>query len=512
MDHHTEAERLYKSTFDQAPIGIAHTSLTGRFLRVNRCFCQLLGYSAEELTHVDFAAVTHPDEVQQDTDAIQQLVSGALDRYTREKRYRRKDGSLVLVNLTVSVHRDLQGKPAFFIAVAEDLTERKRLEQELRQAHKMEAIGRLAGGIAHDFNNLLVVMGGYAELIAEDLGPDHPSRKDVTEIYSAAVSAAALTRQLLAFSRRQILQPQVLDLNHVLRRVELLLRRVIGEDVKLLLSLGTSLVRVHADPGQIEQIIMNLAVNARDAMPNGGRLTIETANVTLDSGFVDHHRGSATGPHVMLAVTDNGGGMDANTLQHLFEPFFTTKPAGCGTGLGLSTVYGIVKQSRGSIWVYSEVGKGSTFKVYFPAITNPIDASTAGPSPTRQTGGTETILVVEDQDEVRRFVVETLGRHGYRVLAAAASADALAYARDERIDLLLTDVVLTGLSGREIAKRVTLERPDVRVLYMSGYTDDAIVHHGVLDPGLAFLQKPFSAEELLAKIRDVLESDEAPPY
>jgi two-component system, cell cycle sensor histidine kinase and response regulator CckA len=364
-----ESERLHQSTFDEAPIGVAHTSLAGRFLHVNRWLCRVLGYSPEELTTLDFMKLTHPDEVEQDVEARLRLISGQLDRYTREKRYRRKDGSFVPVNLAVSVHRNRQGDAVYFIAVIEDLTERNCLEQQLRQAQKMEAIGRLAGGIAHDFNNLLVVIGGYADLIVHSLGPDHPSRKDSEEIQAAARSATALTRQLLAFSRRQILQPQILDLNEVLRRVESLLRRLIGEDVTLVMSLATPLLRVHADPGQVEQIIMNLAVNARDAMPIGGRLTIETANVDLDVAFVNRHRGSATGSHVMIAVSDTGSGMNAETLQHLFEPFFTTKPPGRGTGLGLSTVYGIVKQSRGSIWVYSEVGQGSTFKIYLPAIS-----------------------------------------------------------------------------------------------------------------------------------------------
>src|SRR3954469_14695074 len=363
-----ECERLHQSTFDEAPIGVAHMSLSGRFLRVNRWLCHVLGYSTEELRSLDFMAITHPDDVKQDVQARQRLIAGMRDRYTREKQYRRKDGRFVPVSLAVSIHRNQQGDAVYFIAVIEDLTERKRLEHELRQAQKMEALGRLAGGIAHDFNNLLVAIGGYADLVVHGLGPDHPVGKDVAYIQAAAKSAAALTRQLLAFSRRQILKPQVLDLNHVLRRVESLLRRVIGEDITLVMTLAARLRRVHTDPGQVEQIIMNLAVNARDAMPNGGVLTIETANVDLDAGFVDHHRGSAIGPHVMIAASDTGSGMDAETLAHVFEPFFTTKPVGRGTGLGLSTVYGIVKQSQGSIWVYSEVGYGSTFKIYLPGI------------------------------------------------------------------------------------------------------------------------------------------------
>jgi two-component system cell cycle sensor histidine kinase/response regulator CckA len=508
-----ESERLHQSTFDEAPIGVAHTSLSGRFLRVNRWLCHVLGYSAEELGSLDFVAISHPDDVKQDVQARQRLIAGKLDRYTREKQYRRKDGRFVPVNLAVSVHRNREGNAVYFIAVIEDLTERKRLEQELRHAHKMEAIGRLAGGIAHDFNNLLVVIGGYADLVLHSLGPDHPVRQDVAEIQAAARSAAALTRQLLAFSRRQILQPQVLDLNHVLRRVESLLRRVIGEDITLVMTLAARLRRVHTDPGQVEQIIMNLAVNARDAMPNGGVLTIETANVDLDAGFVDHHRGSAIGPHVMIAASDTGSGMDAETLPHVFEPFFTTKPVGRGTGLGLSTVYGIVKQSHGSIWVDSEVGYGSTFKIYLPAILTEAEPRIDAPSAASRARGTETILVIEDDSQVRRFIVETLTRDGYGVHAAASGGDALVFANDEKrvVDVVLTDVVLTGLSGREIAQLVVAKRPNVRVIYMSGYTDDAIVHHGVLDKGLTFLQKPFSAQELLTRIREVLDSNTPPP-
>ena len=280
------------------------------------------------------------------------------------------------------------------------------------------------------------------------------------------------------------------------------------------MSLATPLRRVHADPGQIEQIIMNLAVNARDAMPIGGALTIETANLDLDLDFVNRHRGSAIGPHVMIAVSDTGSGMSGETLQHLFEPFFTTKPIGRGTGLGLSTVYGIVKQSRGAISVYSEVGQGSTFKLYLPAISTGCEQRTDAPTAPRPATGTETILVVEDGDDVRRFIAQTLNRHGYRVHEAATEADALTYARDANrpVDLLLTDVVLTGLSGREIARRLAADRPSLRVIYMPGYTDDAIVHRGVLEPGRALLQKPFSARQLLTKIREVLDLDTPPPW
>jgi len=402
--------------------------------------------------------------------------------------------------------------PYHLVCLFEDITQMRQTEEQLRHAQKMEAVGRLAGGVAHDFNNLLVVIQGYAELIARDLGASHRSHEDLGEILAAGRSAAALTSQLLAFSRRQILQPQILDLNEVLRRVELMLRRVIGEDITLSMRLSEPLGRVNADPGQIDQVIMNLAVNARDAMPDGGRLTIETADVELDEAYAAQHPGATTGKQVMVAVSDTGVGMDEATRRRLFEPFFTTKPAGRGTGLGLATVYGIVKQSQGSIWVYSEPGKGTTFKIYLPAVGGVAPPVTALPAEVPALVGTETVLLVEDQVEVRGLIEKTLGRSGYRVLAAGDGAEALDVARghDGPIHVLLTDAVLPGKSGREIAREILAERADVRVLYMSGYTDDAIVRHGVLEPGLAFIQKPFTGSALLSKIREVV-SAEVPP-
>jgi two-component system, cell cycle sensor histidine kinase and response regulator CckA len=402
--------------------------------------------------------------------------------------------------------------PYHLVCLFEDITQMRQTEEQLRHAQRMEAVGSLAGGVAHDFNNLLVVIQGYAELIARDLGSSHRSQTDLGEILAAARRAAALTSQLLAFSRRQILQPQILDLNDVLRRVELMLRRVIGEDITLSMRLSDPLGRVNADPGQLEQVVMNLAVNARDAMPDGGRLTIETADVELDEAYAAQHPGATTGRQVMVAVSDTGIGMDEETRRRLFEPFFTTKPAGRGTGLGLATVYGIVKQSKGSIWVYSEPGKGTTFKIYLPAVGGAATPVTAPPVDVPALVGTETVLLVEDQVEVRGLIEKTLGRAGYRVLAASDGAEALGVARvhDGPIHVLLTDVVLPGKSGREIAREILTVRDDVRVLYMSGYTDDAIVRHGVLEAGLAFIQKPFAGSGLLHKVREVL-SAEVPP-
>jgi len=391
---------------------------------------------------------------------------------------------------------------------AADRAENRRLEEELRQSQKVEAIGRLAGGIAHDFNNLLTAIVGYSDLALTNLGEGSPLSADILEIKKAGQRAATLTRQLLAFSRKQVLQPIVLDLNDVVSNTENMLRRLIGEDIELVTLLGTNLASVRADPGQIEQIILNLTVNARDAMPQGGKLTIETANVELDEAYARRHIAVEPGSYVMLAVRDNGLGMDAETQEHLFEPFFTTKELGKGTGLGLSTVYGIVKQSGGNISVHSEPGKGAIFEIYFPRVN---EAAEAREQPKKDHSesltGTETVLLVEDQGIVRNLVRNVLDRHGYNVLQASHGEEALRLANEHEgpIHLLLTDVVLPQMSGQQLAERMATLRSEMRVLYMSGYTNDAIVHHGVLDPGISFLQKPFTPDALARKIREILD-------
>jgi two-component system, cell cycle sensor histidine kinase and response regulator CckA len=425
----------------------------------------------------------------------------------------RADGTIRWVRARMFPVFDDTGRAYRVAGLIEDITEARRTEEQFRQAQRMEAVGRLAGGVAHDFNNLLMAILGYTELVLNGLGQSHPLSPDVEEIRRAGQSAAQLTRQLLAFSRRQILQPKVLDLNQILERVESLLNRLIGEDVSLRTSLTTPLARVYADPGQVEQVIVNLVINARDAMPQGGQLLIETRDVELDESYARQHTGVVAGLYVMLAVSDTGNGMDEETQKRLFEPFFTTKEQGKGTGLGLATVYGIVKQSGGSVWVYSEVGRGTTFKIYLPAVSafGGDDSAETATTP-RVLSGTETILVVEDQAEVRGVIRETLRRNGYTVLEATSGVEAIELSSAHRgpIDLLFTDVVMPGLSGRRVAQRVTAERSNVRVLYTSGYTDEAIVQHGVLEPGLAFLQKPCTAEALLHKIRDVLDAPQAP--
>jgi signal transduction histidine kinase len=379
-------------------------------------------------------------------------------------------------------------------------------QDQLAQAGKMEAIGHLAGGVAHDFNNLLMVIMGRAELLLNDMDATDPKRSTAKVIEQTAQRAADLTRQLLAFSRKQVLNPVVLDLNAVVSKMGEMLRRLIGEDIDLVTVLGSALGHVKADPGQIEQIIMNLAVNARDAMPEGGRLTLETANVDLDTGYARKHVGARPGPHVMLALSDTGIGMDAQTQTHIFEPFFTTKGPRKGTGLGLAMVYGIVKQSGGNIWVYSEPGQGASFKIYLPRIEQPIDGSQAGSSLPAPVHGVETILLVEDEDSVRDLTRDILEAHGYTVLEARHGVEALRISEQHSgaIDLMLTDVVMPEMGGREVAERLAVLRPETKVLYMSGYTDSAVVHHGMLDASTAFLQKPFSAIVLVRKLRETL--------
>ncbi|MGC4088070.1 MAG: ATP-binding protein [Polyangiaceae bacterium] len=388
-----------------------------------------------------------------------------------------------------------------------DITEGRKLEEQLRHSQKMEAVGRLAGSVAHDFNNLLSVVLSYSVLVLAELKPVDPLREDILAIHRAGERAAELTQQLLAFSRRQVLEPRVVRLNEIVRDSERMLQRLLGEDIELLTNLDRGLANVKVDPGQMDQVIMNLAVNARDAMPHGGKLTIETSNAFLDESYVADHFGASSGPHVMLAVSDTGVGMDKATQSRIFEPFFTTKESGKGTGLGLSTVFGIVQQSGGSIWVYSEPGGGTTFKVYLPVAGD--DAERAPESVRPETlRGSETILLVEDDDDVRRVAREILRRHGYHVIDTKNAGEALLecerHART--IHLLLTDVIMPRMNGRELAERLTKLRPDLRVLYMSGYTENVIVHHDILDSGISYVQKPLVPDALALRVRSVLDA------
>ena len=500
-----EAEAGYSTLVEQAPVGIYRSNPAGRFLSANRALACILGYdSPAELLGLDMTRDVYADPAER-----QRLLDR--DSYTEreydevEATWKRKDGRRLTVQLSVRAVRDGSGGVEYYETFVRDVTEQRRLEGQLLQAQKMEAVGRLAGGVAHDFNNLLTVILSYSDLLLEDLPPEIPDRADVAEIRKAAVAASSLTRQLLAFSRQQVLEPRVLDVNTVVASTEKLLTRLLGEDVSLTTTLAAALGAVKVDPGQLEQIIMNLAVNARDAMPRGGRLSIETANVEMDESYVHGHPLARPGHYVMLAVSDTGTGMDAATQARIFEPFFTTKEAGKGTGLGLATVYGIVRQSSGFIWVYSEPGHGTSFKIYLPRVDEPV--SPAGAPAPQVVGGSETVLVVEDVAAVRAVTRQMLERQGYCVLEAANGATALSLARQHQsaIHLLVTDVVMPEVSGRELADQLVQLRPDMKVLFMSGYTDDAVVRHGILQEGIAYLQKPFTPDTLARKVRAVLD-------
>jgi signal transduction histidine kinase/CheY-like chemotaxis protein len=417
---------------------------------------------------------------------------------------RRKDGAEFPVEVSLSHIQTDEGP--FAIAFVSDITQRKHLEDQLLHAQKMEAVGRLAGGVAHDFNNLLTIISGYDRMLLDGLSLQDPLRDYAEEVAKAAERAGALTGQLLAFSRRQVMRPRVIDANELLRGADRMLRRLIGEDIDLTLSLAAGAGNIKADPGQVEQIVFNLAINARDAMPDGGKLTIETAVSHLDENYSRTHLGVQPGDYVLIAVSDTGHGMDAETKRHIFEPFFTTKEQGKGTGLGLATVYGTVKQSGGDIWVYSEPGRGTTFKIYFPRVAEAPSSGDRVPSPVSRQG-VETILLVEDEKGVRELVAEMLKRLGYRILKAADPLEALELSRqyEGTIHMLLTDVIMPQMSGRQLADQLLPVRPGMKVLYLSGYTENAVVHHGVLEADVEFLAKPFSHHTLAEKVRDVLD-------
>jgi signal transduction histidine kinase/CheY-like chemotaxis protein len=458
-----------------------------------------------------FVERIHPDDRESVLETVGKATKSGAD-FSVQNRALWPDGTIRWLTGAGRVHLGEHGAPVRGVGISLDVTERHTLEQQYRQAQKMEAIGQLAGGVAHDFNNLLTAILGYAALLAEEFAVGDPKRADIEEIRKAGERAAGLTRQLLAFSRQQVMQSTILDLNGLTNNLANMLRRLIGEHIELNLSLSSDLGSVKADPGQLEQVIMNLAVNARDAMALGGRLTVETANIELDDAYGKSHGIApfSAGSFVMLAVSDTGIGMDEVTKRRIFEPFFTTKPRDQGTGLGLATVYGIVKQSGGYVWVYSEPGQGTTFKIYLPRIDEPAAAlSEADVSKEVIDRGSETILLVEDEESVRVLSRILLERAGYLVLDAANPQEALAtisgYA--EPIDLLLTDVMMPGESGPELFRHLIAARPETRVLYISGYADQAIVSRGVLEAGVPFLQKPFSAAGLARKVREVLDSD-----
>ncbi len=501
-----ESEERYRTLVEGVRDVIFALSPDGTITSLNPAFETITGWRREQWVGQPFERLVHPEDLPLALELLGRVVRGEL-RPVNQFRVRTATGDYRVAEFSATSQL-VEGQIIGILGIGRDVTERVQLEQQLRQAQKMEAVGRLAGGIAHDFNNILTAITGYADLLLEDLGPADPRRQDAEEVRKAAERAAGLTRQLLAFSRQQVLQPSVMDVNALVGDLQKMLGRLLGEDVDLNTRLHPAAGRVKADAGQLEQVLMNLAVNARDAMPRGGKLTLETANADLDERFAAEHYPARPGPYVMIAVTDTGTGMSEETQAHMFEPFFTTKEKGKGTGLGLATVYGIVKQSGGFIWVYSELGHGSTFKIYLPRVEEPSRRSgesprAAAPAPR----GTETVLVAEDEPPVRAIARQVLERHGYTVLEAASAESALDIATrySGTIHLLLTDVIMPGMNGRELATRLADLRPDARVIFMSGYADDAVTRHGVLEPGSTYLQKPFTPDAIARRVREVLD-------
>jgi len=502
-----QAERKYRLIFEEAIVGIYQTTPDGHLLSVNPAMARIYGYdSPQDMIAAigDVQAQLYVDPARREEFKRLLAAQGTVRNF--ELQVYRKDRSKMWLWTNARAVRE-NGKIIRYEGTFEDITERKLLEDQLRQAQKMEAIGRLAGGVAHDFNNALAVITGYSDLLQAHLPVSDASHQQAEEIAKAGRRAAALTRQLLAFSRKQIIQPVVLDLNSTTAELEKMLCRLIGEDVQITFKREARLGRVKMDPGQLEQILMNLAINSRDAMPQGGRLCIETANVDLDETYARQNVYVKPGAYVMLSVSDTGCGMDKETQLHIFEPFFTTKESGKGTGLGLSTVYGIVKQNSGYVRVYSEPGQGTTFKIYLPRVAEP--AQPPAPSPEVLPAGTETILVVEDEEALRKLTCTCLSSHGYRVLEAANAAQALDLALKfaDQIHLLLTDVIMPGKSGRDLAAQLGVLRPGIKVAYMSGYTNDLIDQYGILDPNMVLIEKPFTLHSLLLKVHQVLHGD-----
>ncbi|HKW64725.1 MAG TPA: PAS domain S-box protein [Candidatus Acidoferrum sp.] len=504
------SEADFRSLVEDAPYGIYRASVAGRLLQVNPALLRMLGYEQEQdLLGKDLAVdvFLHTGEYQRLTEHLTRTE----EVKDIEMEWKKQDEVPIVVRCSGRRINDEQGNPVAFEVFAEDVSEKRVLEKQLRMAQKMEAIGRLSGGIAHDFNNLLGVIIGYSRVLRKSLGPENELSEHAVEIEKAGDRAAAMTKQLLAFSRQQVLTPEVLNLNTLVTDMEKMLPRLLGEDIEVSLSLDSALGSVKADQSQIHQVIMNLAVNARDAMPNGGKLKIQTANAHLDPLYTRAHPGSRVGDYVCLSVTDTGTGMDPAILAHIFEPFFTTKERGKGTGLGLATVYGIVKQSNGYIWVDSTPGEGASFQIYLPLhVGQATEEATS--APTEKLCGSEKVLLVEDSEPLKKLAQKFLEAAGFHVLSAASGEEALEVAAHYAgtFDLLLTDVVMPGMNGRVLAEQLSPRQPGMRVLYMSGYTDSFIAGHGVLEPGTHLLHKPFTDEVLIRKVREVLDGAKKP--
>lgn len=501
----TTAEARLLSLSESNIIGFVVGDYEGHIADANPAFLNMLGYTREEVLRrkIRWTDLTAPEYRELDRRALEQLRSmGAAHPW--EKEFICKDGVRIHVLIGLSL---LKGSVDTYIAFVLDLSDRKQLEDQLRQAQRMEVIGRLAGGVAHDFNNLLTPIIGYSALILAQMSPSAPFYEDLAEVHKAGQRASVLTRQLLAFSRKQVLQPKETELNALVRDASKLLRPLLGSHVNLVLALAEQLRLVKVDAGQIEQALMNLAANARDAMPHGGTLTIETANVDLSESYVSTHPDITPGRYTVLTVSDTGVGMSKEVVSHLFEPFYTTKERGRGTGLGLATVHGIVKQNQGHIWVYSELERGSTFKLYFPVSDGELAAEVKEVKPPPSASGTERILLVEDEAPLRALGARVLREKGYQVLEAENGERALALAKSHQgpLELLITDVIMPGLSGGEVADQIVAMRPTIKVLFISGYTENSIVHHGVLDQGRELLDKPFTPDSLLRRVRAILD-------
>jgi two-component system, cell cycle sensor histidine kinase and response regulator CckA len=507
-----ESEERFSGAFEHAPIGVALVSPEGRWLKVNRVVCELLGYSETELLTRGFQEITHPEDLALDMENLRRLLAGDIRSYQREKRYVHRSGQLVAALLNVSLVRDDRGQPSYFISQIQDISERKRLEAQVFQSQKMETVGKMAGGIAHEFNSILTAIIGQSDLLLERLPAGSALIKNATEIGRAADRAAALTRQLLAYGRRQFLQMEPLDLNAVLASMEDMLRHLMGSHVEARVVPAAGLHAVRADAGQMQQVIMNMAINARDAMPHGGKLTFETANVSSDDGSAGAHSELEPGDYVLLAVTDTGVGMGEEIRAHVFEPFFTTKGVGEGTGLGLSTCDGIVRQCGGHITVSSAPGRGTTFNIYLPLVAREASAPAHALDLPDLPRGTQTILLVEPDSALREMAATLLRRLGYSVLAAADGVAALSLQDGHagHLDLLLTDTVLPYMSGRELSERLAATDPSTRVLFTSARAENPGARRETSGTRVALLQKPFTPTALASKVREVLDEEPMP--